>query len=74
MDPLTIGAGALGALENITGGAAAPSSAFLDSKASANQSFMHGAVNFGSNNQQLPTWVLVGVLALGGWYVYKKTK
>lgn len=73
MDPLTIGAGALPALEKLTGGAAAPSSAFLDSQAAANMNFTHGAVNFGSNNG-IPTWAVIGVLALGGWYVYKKTK
>lgn len=72
MDPATLGAG-LGALESITGGAAAPSSAFLDAYTSNSQNFTHGAVNFGSNNG-IPSWAIIGALVIGGWYVYKKTK
>lgn len=73
MEPLTLGAGALGALETINGGSAAPSSAFLDAMTNANMNFNHGAVNFGSNNG-IPSWAIIGALCIGGWYVYKKTK
>ncbi|MFW7525308.1 hypothetical protein ACODM8_14395 [Vibrio ostreicida] len=73
MDPMTLGAGALPALESFTGGHAGPSNAFLDSKATANMNFNHGAVNFGSNNG-VPTWAVIGLLVIGGWYAFKHTK
>lgn len=73
MDPMSLGAGALPALESLSGGNAGPSNAFLDSQAAANMNFNHGAVNFGSNNG-VPSWAIVGLLIVGGWYVFKNAK
>ncbi len=73
MDPFTIGAGALGALETVNGGSAGPSNALGGTNAGSDMNFNHGAVNFGSNNG-VPDWVLIGALLIGGWYVYKKVK
>ncbi len=64
---------ALPALENLTGGAAAPATSGSSNNSAVNSTFNHGAVNFGSNNG-VPTWAVVGALAIGGFYVYKKFK
>lgn len=69
----------LGSMTSLTGGggfqggSAGPSTASGKNDTNSGFNFDHGAVNFGSNNG-IPSWVLIGALAIGGWYVYKKVK
>ncbi|MDF2185458.1 hypothetical protein O1O06_11860 [Grimontia hollisae] len=67
MEPLSLGAGALGALETITGGAGGPSGAWGGTHHSGQWQLGGLTVNNG-----LPQWVWIAALAVGAFYVYKR--
>ncbi len=69
MDPFSIGAGALGSLESLTGGGAGPSTA---TNGDTNMGFNGGNVSVGNSSGNSLMWVVIALIVCAGVFLATK--